>query len=76
MHTVKLKIEDNIYNNIMFLLKNLDLKGFTIEEDILNEKHENTKLKIQKLFSQRPASLFNTIEDPMEWQQKQRDEWK
>lgn len=32
MHTVQLKIEDNIYPHIMFFLKNLKLKGFEVKE--------------------------------------------
>jgi len=34
MHTVKLKMEDSIYSNIMFMLRNLQLKGLEIEEII------------------------------------------
>jgi hypothetical protein len=33
MHTVQLKIDDSIYKNIMFLLNNLNLKGFSIKEE-------------------------------------------
>lgn len=33
MHTVQLKIEDSIYKNVMFLLNNLNLKGFSIKEE-------------------------------------------
>ena len=33
MHTVQLKIEDSIYKNVMFLLNNLNLKGFSIREE-------------------------------------------
>jgi hypothetical protein len=41
MHTIKLTIEDEIYQNIMFLLSNLKVKGLTIdvekEDDILKD---------------------------------------
>ena len=33
MHTVKLKIEDDIYGHIMFLLKNLNSTGIEIISD-------------------------------------------
>lgn len=33
MHIVKLKIEDDIYQNIMFLLNNLNLQGLEVIED-------------------------------------------
>ena len=39
MHTVQLKIEDDIYKNVMFLLNNLNLKGFSVKE----EKQESQK---------------------------------
>ena len=32
-HTVKLTMEDNIYQNIMFLLSNLNVQGLKIEEE-------------------------------------------
>jgi len=33
MHTVQLKIDNSIYDNIMFFLRNLNLKGLKIESD-------------------------------------------
>jgi hypothetical protein len=51
MHTIKLKIEDNIYKNIMFVLKNLQLKGLEIEEIYENRSSKTTKTKIKELFS-------------------------
>jgi len=33
MHTVKLRIEDDIYQNIMFFLNNLNLKGLEVIEN-------------------------------------------
>ena len=33
MHTVTLEIENNIYQNIMFLLNNLKLDGLKIKEE-------------------------------------------
>ncbi len=52
MHTVKLKIEDDIYQNIMFLLNNLDLKGLEIKEEKV-ENSTNTKHKLQQLFKEK-----------------------
>jgi hypothetical protein len=49
MHKVQLKIPDNIYQNVMFLLKNLNLKGFSIQEDktfeIKNKKLNAIRIK-------------------------------
>ena len=75
MHIIKLKIEDNIYKNIMFVLKNLQLKGLEIEEIYENRSSETTKTKIKELFLNKKVDTFNTINDPMQWQKQQRDEW-
>jgi Txe/YoeB family toxin of Txe-Axe toxin-antitoxin module len=75
MHTVKLKMEDNIYKNIMFILKNLQLKGLEIEEIYENTSSKTTKRKIKELFSNKKVDTFKAIDNPMQWQRQQRDEW-
>lgn len=47
MHIVKLKVDDSIYNNVMFLLENLKIDGLEIEE-INNKKIEKLSKKINK----------------------------
>ena len=71
MHTVKLKINDDIYNHITFFLKNLDNNKIKI----LEEKKQKTVSKDDnedtKLFSNHSANL---IED---WQDLEEDNiWK
>ena len=71
MHTVKLKISDDIYNHIMFFLKSLDNDKIKI----LEEKKQKTVSKDDnedtKLFSNHSANL---IED---WQDLEEDNiWK
>ena len=71
MHTVKLKINDDIYNHIMFFLKSLDNNKIKI----LKEKKQKTVSKNDnedtKLFSNHSANL---IED---WQDLEEDNiWK
>ena len=71
MHTVKLKINDDIYNHIMFFLKSLDNNKIKI----LEEKKQKTVSKDDnedtKLFSNHSANL---IED---WQDLEKDNiWK
>ncbi|MGJ0359360.1 hypothetical protein [Aliarcobacter cryaerophilus] len=71
MHTVKLKINDDIYNHIMFFLKSLDNNKIKI----LEEKKQKTVSKDDnedtKLFSNHSANL---IED---WQDLEEDDiWK
>lgn len=75
MHTVKLKIEDNIYTHIMFLLQNLNTKGLEIVEDKPLPQQPNTKQSIQELFAHKKTLLFTSIDDPLQWQKEQRDEW-
>ena len=71
MHTVKLEINDDIYNHIMFFLKSLDNNKIKI----LEEKKQKTVSKDDnedtKLFSNHSANL---IED---WQDLEEDNiWK
>ena len=67
MHTVKLKIEDDIYQNIMFVLKNLKIKGLQIEE--IEKMDENStvnspKANIIELFKNKNVELFTSIDIP------------
>lgn len=48
MHTVKLTMEDSIYQNIMFLLSNLNVKGLTIEEESMTEDWSYLESEIDK----------------------------
>lgn len=75
MHTVKLKIEDNIYGHIMFLLQNLNTKGIEIIEEKSTPNRTTTKESIKKLFVQKEFTLFASMDDPVQWQREQRDEW-
>jgi len=61
MHKIELQVDDSIYEYIMFLLKNLKVKGLDIKEDI-----DFSKYKIDS---------FKEI-DPLKYQQKIRNEWK
>jgi hypothetical protein len=75
MHTVKLKIEDHIYAHIMFLLQNLNTKGLEIVEEKPLPHQPNTKESIKELFAHKSIPLFESIDDPLQWQKEQRDEW-
>lgn len=74
-HIVKLTMEDNIYDNIMFMLKSLQPKGLKIEEIKDDSSIQNTKSKIKELFASHNIEAFKSIDDPMQWQKNQRDEW-
>lgn len=76
MKSVTLQMDDSIYNHIMFLLKNLKINGLQIVEQ-KNEKQvvPTQKELLQELFKHKEVNVFKGIEDPVLWQQQQRDEW-
>jgi len=74
MHTIKLTVEDNVYHNIMFLLKNLKIDGLKIEDN--PKQNSNTKESVKQLFDLKKENLFQDIKDPLEWQKELRDEWR
>ena len=75
MHTIKLKVKDSLYSHIMYLLNSLDQQEIEIIEDIGNKTDLSTKQEIKALFKDKNVKLFRKIEDPLEWQKRQRDEW-
>ncbi|MCT7468129.1 hypothetical protein [Aliarcobacter cryaerophilus] len=71
MHTVKLKINDDIYNHIMFFLKSLDNNKIKILEEKKQKTVSKNDNEDTKLFSNHSANL---IED---WQDLEEDNiWK
>ena len=75
MHTVKLNIHDSIYDHVMFILKNLQPKGLEIKELSNDPQSKTTKAKMKDLFANKDIEIFKTINDPILWQEQQRDEW-
>ncbi|HIP29709.1 MAG TPA: hypothetical protein EYG83_02730 [Sulfurospirillum arcachonense] len=73
MHTVQLKIDNSIYDNVMFLLKNLQLQGLEIKE----EKNDIKDIKDNFIidFSTYKIDSFKDIKDPVKWQKDIRNEW-
>lgn len=63
MHTIKLTVEDNVYHNIMFLLKNLKIDGLKIEDN--PKQNSNTKESVKQLFDLKKENLFQDIKDPL-----------
>ena len=67
MHTIKLQIQDSIYDHIMFLLKNLNTKELKIIEDSVSHSEDDEVM----VYSNHTAS---SIED---WHDESEDEiWK
>lgn len=70
MHTIKLKVQDDIYNHIMFLLGNLKGKKLEIIEDkVISDSGDAID------FSEYRIDAFKNIKDPVEWQKTIRSEW-
>ena len=66
MHTIKLKVEDIVYEHIMLLLDSFKSKGVVIEEDKTEDGIDFSKYKINS---------FKNIKDPVKWQNEIRKEW-
>ena len=73
MHTIKLNVTDNIYNHLIFLLKNINPEELEIIEDKVVTK--STKDLIKEHFDSQNIELFKEIENPLLWQNKQRENW-
>jgi len=68
MHTIKLKVQDGIYEHIMFFLKNLNSEQLQIVEDAKIKKENKDDIRI---FSDHTANLIE------EWKNEDEDEvWK
>lgn len=73
MHTIKLNVTDNVYNHLIFLLKNINPEELEIIEDKVIRK--STRDLIKEHFNSQKIELFKEIEDPILWQNKQREDW-
>jgi hypothetical protein len=56
----------------MFLLNNLKLKGLEIKEE--DTEIMANKQKIKQLLD-KSSDIFSDIQDPLEWQKNQIEEW-
>ena len=70
MHTIKLQVQDSIYDHVMFLLKSLDSKGLNITE--YKTDNEDSKYDILKKSA---GILSDQNIDPLKWQEEIRSEW-
>jgi len=70
MHTVKLNIQDNIYEHVMFLLRSLNLKKI----EVLNNQNINSNSKYDIL--KKSAGILSSQNiNPLKWQEEIRSEW-
>ena len=67
MHTIKLKVQDSVYDHVMFLLNNISQKEIEIISDDSLENIADTKSRIKELFIHKNIDLFESISDPLVW---------
>jgi len=72
MHTIKLNVGENAYAHLMFLLKNLNTSEIQVVEDMTLSKDEFTQTIDMSAYK---IEAFNSIQDPLKWQQEIRAEW-
>lgn len=75
MHTVKLNIQDSIYQNVMFVLESFKEKGVQIEELTKIDKNQKEKETLKDFLANSKIEVFKDIKDPLTWQKSIRDEW-
>jgi len=66
MHTIKIRVEDKVYEHILFVLDSFKSKGVVIEEDKTEDNIDFSKYSIKS---------FKKIKDPVAWQNDLRKEW-
>lgn len=75
MRTIKIDVNDSIYEHIIFFLKNLPSNMVKIYEPKSDIAFNNTKDEIENIFKNSDIVAFKDIKDPVEWQRSLRDEW-
>ena len=75
MHTITLNVHNKLYQPLISLLTNWDTENIKIIEDNTVNTKISTKNSIKKILSEKNIELFGKIKNPIEWQQKQREEW-
>ncbi len=68
MRTIRIDVNENILDKVMFFLKHLPKKDIRI---ISEEKQEQHPLDMSKY----KIDTFKKIQDPVEWQRSIRNEW-
>ena len=75
MHTITLQVKDSMYEHFLYLLKNLNPKEISVIEEKSSKLHIPLREELHRLFNDVNITAFENIDDPVEWQRKQRDEW-
>ena len=72
MKTIKIEVNEKIYDYIIFFLKNLPKNMVKIYEE---KKNRGNGDEIKNIFKKSDLVAFQDIKDPVAWQQEIRDEW-
>ena len=77
MHQITININHSIYEHIMFFLKSLPKNLIQIESEIEVKKQpkKTSTSKENSIFSKTSGLLSSQNIDPLEWQNKVRNEW-
>lgn len=81
MRQITLKVNDSMFDHFLYLINHLDSSEIQIVEEnslssTTNQASENPsiKSKVEALLKTNP-SVFSELQDPVAWQQEQRNEW-
>jgi hypothetical protein len=74
MKNIRIKIDDRNYEHVLFLLKNLKIKGLKVIEEDKNKMKKLTRTSLKKILNSKKVELFKSIDDPLQWQRNQRDQ--
>ncbi|MCX8123668.1 MAG: hypothetical protein N3F66_05830 [Spirochaetes bacterium] len=75
MKNIRIEIDDRNYEHILFLLRNLKIRGLKVIEEDKNKMNKLTKKTLKKLLTSKKVEVFQSIDDPLQWQRNQRDQW-
>ncbi len=70
MRTIKLKVDDKSYDDILKSLKILKVKGIIKIVEDENYTNSSMKASLKKLLATKKSEVFSKIDNPLEWQRK------
>ena len=75
MRTITLNMQNGTYNQVILLLKNINHNDLEIIEKPKQPITKHTQQKMQELFKNKKVKMFQNLQNPLEQQNKQREEW-
>ncbi|MBW6488418.1 hypothetical protein [Sulfurimonas sp.] len=71
---ITIDVKDSALDKIMYFLNHLKSDVKIIEKKEVSQTL-STKKAVQELFENKNVEPFKSINDPMKWQEQQREEW-